>query len=259
MINIRSEQEIEKMRIACRLAADTMAKTRDAIRPGITTAEVAKVAQDYIEEHGGKAAFLGYHGYPGAICVSVNEEVVHGIPGARVLRDGDIVKLDIGTYVGGFYGDMCRTYPVGDISEEAKRLIEITRQSLNEGMKQAVSGNRVGHISNAVQTFVEKNGFSVVRALVGHGIGRNLHEEPQVPNFGAAGSGQEIKSGMILAIEPMVNVGTWKVDTLSDDWTVVTTDGRLSAHFENTCAVGDGVPEILTIMDGESEWRKTIQ
>lgn len=252
MIHIRTEQELEQIRIACRLAAETMAAARDAVRPGVSTAEISRVAQDYIEGHGGKAAFLGYHNYPGAICVSVNDEVVHGIPGKRVLDDGDIVKLDIGTYVGGFYGDMSRTYPVGAIGGEAERLVKVTRESLDEGMRQAISGNRVGHISNAVQRYVERHEYSVVRALVGHGIGRNLHEEPQVPNFGAVRSGPELKRGMVLAIEPMVNIGTWNVNTLRDDWTVVTADGSLSAHFENTVAVMDGVPEILTLMDGES-------
>jgi len=260
MINIRSEAEIEKLRTACLLAAQSMEAVRKIIKAGVSTFEMSGKAKDFIESHGGAAAFLGYHGFPGAICVSVNEEVVHGIPDKnRILEDGDIVKVDIGTYIGGFYGDMARTYPVGKVSGEAARLMKTTEESLYEGIRQAVRGNRTGDIGSAVQRYVEKRGYNVVRALVGHGIGRNLHEDPQIPNFGKSKEGALLKSGMALAIEPMVNAGTWNVKTLSDKWTVVTADGKLSAHYENSCVVRDGFPEILTLMNGEEEWQKTIQ
>jgi len=260
MIHIRNDDEIESIRSACRLTAGTMEIVRREVRPGISTLSLARKAQEYIESRGGEPAFLGYNGYPGAICVSLNEEVVHGIPDdGRILREGDIVKLDIGTYIGGFYGDMSRTYPVGDISDEAAGLLKATEEALYAGIGRAVSGGRIGDIGYAVQRYVEERGYSVVRALVGHGIGRNLHEEPQVPNFGRQGTGPHLKSGMVLAIEPMVNAGSWEVRTLDDDWTVVTEDGRLSAHFENTCIIRDGEPEILTLMDGEQAWQKTAQ
>ena len=259
MIHIRTEVEIEFIRTACRLAVRTMETAREMIAPGVATGAIADRAQDFIESNGGTAAFLGYNGYPGAICVSVNDEVVHGIPGERVLEDGDIVKIDIGTYLDGYYGDMSRSYAVGTVSEAARDLMTTTEEALYEGIGRAVDGNCVGNIGAAVQRHVEVRGYSVVRALVGHGIGRNLHEEPQVPNFGRDGDGPWLATGMILAIEPMVNAGTWEVETLDDDWTVVTADGSLSAHFENTCVVRDGVPEILTLIEGEDIWRKTMQ
>jgi len=260
MIHYRSENEIANIRTACRLAAQSMEAARDSIRPGISTLEISEVARNFIESHGGTAAFLGYQGFPGAICVSVNDEVVHGIPAAhRKLEGGDIVKLDLGTYVDGFYGDMARTYAVGDVSEEASRLIKTTEESLYEGIESAFAGNHIGDIGHTVQSYVEKRDYGVVRVLVGHGIGRNLHEDPQVPNFGQQGTGPLLKTGMVLAIEPMVNEGTWNVKTLSDEWTVVTADGKLSAHFENTCVIRDGFPEILTLMNGEEIWQKTIQ
>ena len=259
MIHIRSEDEIALLRKSTALTARTMEVLRDRVKPGISTSELAGVALSFIESNGGKAAFLGYNGYPGAICVSVNDEVVHGIPGPRVLEEGDIVKLDVGTYIGGFFGDMARTYPVGTADDEAMRLIEVTEEALYAGIEQAVEGKKIGDIGHTIQSFVERRGYGVVRALVGHGIGRKLHEEPQVPNFGVSGHGPRLKKGMVLAIEPMVNRGTWEVSTLDDDWTVVTDDGLLSAHFENTCVVRDGYSEILTLMDGEEEWQKMIQ
>jgi methionyl aminopeptidase len=259
MINIRSKEEIKKLRIAGKITAEAMEVARDGIKPGITTLEISENVRRFIESKGAKAAFLGYNGYPGAICVSVNEEVVHGIPGGRILKDGDIVKLDVGTYVHGYYGDMARTYPVGSISGEAEALMTATEEALYLGIKAAVPGNHVGDIGHAVQSYVEAKGYSVVRALVGHGIGSNLHEEPQVPNFGQPGSGSELKSGMVIAIEPMVNAGKLEVSTLEDDWTVVTNDDELSSHFENTCVICDGQPEILTLMNGEEKWQKTIQ
>ncbi len=259
MINIRTAEEIEKIRTVCALASDTMAVLRGLVAPGVSTGELGDAAKVYIESHGGKAAFLDYHGYPGAICVSVNDEVVHGIPGDRRLRDGDIVKLDIGTYLDGFYGDMTRSFGVGTVSPEARALMEATEASLYEGIERAVPGNHVNDIGAAIQQYVESRGYSVVRALVGHGIGRDLHEEPQVPNFGREGEGPLLRTGMVLAIEPMVNAGVWKVKTLRDEWTVVTADGSLSAHYENTCVIGENGPEVLTLMDGEHGWRKTMQ
>ena len=217
-----------------------------AVRPGITTASLDALAEEFIRDHDAIPAFKGYNGYPASICVSVNEEVVHGIPGARVLKGGDIVSIDIGVVVDGFYGDMARTYPVGEISEEAKRLISVTETALKKGIAAAVVGNRISDIGHAVQSYVEAHGMSVVRDFVGHGIGRNMHEEPQIPNFGRPGYGPRLKPGMVLAIEPMVNVGGWEVIVLSDNWTVVTADRSLSAHFEDTVAVTEGGPLILT-------------
>ena len=259
MINIRSDREIIKIRSACKIAAEAMEIARDEIKPGITTLEISEKVRDFIEAHGAKAAFLGYNGFPGAICISVNEEVVHGIPGRRVLKDSDIVKFDIGTYIHGFYGDMARTYPVGEISEETNELITATENALYRGITAAVSGKHVGDIGHSVQSYVEAKSYSVVRALVGHGIGRNLHEEPQIPNFGKPGAGATLKNGMVLAVEPMINAGTMNVKTLVDNWTVVTADGKLSSHYENTCVVRHGFPEILTLMNGEEKWQKTIQ
>ncbi len=251
MIHIRTESEIGKLRLACRLTAEAMEIARDAVQPGVTTLEISEKVRQFIESRGGRAAFLGYNGFPGAICVSLNDEVVHGIPGNRVLRDGDLVKLDIGAYIEGFYGDMARTIPVGAASDEALALIDATRTSFYRGAEKAVAGRRLGDVGWAIQSYLESRGYGVVRALVGHGIGRHLHEEPQVPNFGRPGSGSLLRPGMALAIEPMVNVGAWEVDTLDDDWTTVTTDGKLSAHYENTCVVREGYPEILTLISGE--------
>jgi len=252
MIHIRSEREIEKLRSVCRLAAETMEIIRDDVRAGTTALQISEKARQYIESHGARAAFLGYNGFPGAICVSVNDEVVHGIPGKRVLQEGDIIKIDLGTYHDGFYGDMARSFPVGTVTKEAADLIETTRCAFFEGAAKAVPGNHIGDIGGAVQNLVEAHGYSVVRALVGHGIGRRLHEEPQIPNFTIPrNQGALLKAGMVLAIEPMVNAGTFEVETMEDNWTVVTEDGKLSAHYENTCVVREGFPEILTLMSGE--------
>ena len=251
MIAIRSEDEIKTLRSVCRLAAEAMEVAQEAVRPGITTRQISDRVQDYIESNGARAAFLGYNGFPGAICVSVNEEVVHGIPGDRMLKEGDIVKLDIGTYKNGFYGDMARSYPVGEISSEAGVLVRTAEEAFFEGVRQVAAGNKVGDIGFVIQQFVEKRGYGVVRALVGHGIGRNIHEEPQVPNFGARGSGARLRKGMVLAIEPMITLGDWEVKVLDDNWTIVTADGTLSAHYENTCVVREDTAEILTLMNGE--------
>jgi methionyl aminopeptidase len=251
MINIRTEEEIDKMRAACRIAADAMGVARDMIKPDITTLEISEAVKEYIEDKKAKASFLGYNGFPGAICASVNQEIIHGIPGKRTLKNGDIVKIDVGVYLNGYHSDLARTYPVGEISEEAVKLIDSTRESFFKGIEKAVPDNKIGDIGHAIQSFVESRGYNVVRALVGHGIGRNLHEDPQVPNYGRPGDGPRLRSGMVLAIEPMVNAGTWKVKTLDDDWTVITQDGKLSAHYENTCVIREGAPEILTLLKGE--------
>ncbi|MGB9791927.1 MAG: type I methionyl aminopeptidase [Thermacetogeniaceae bacterium] len=247
MIILKSSQEIEYMRQAGRITALALQELSRKIRPGVTTAELNRYAEEFIEKAGAKPAFLGYHGFPASICTSVNNEVVHGIPGLRRLENGDIISIDMGAIYRGYYGDAAATFPVGEISEEAKRLLEVTEKALYEGISKAVAGNRVGDISAAVQSYVERHGFHVVRDYVGHGIGRNMHEEPQVPNFGKPGVGPRLQPGMVLAIEPMVNVGTHEVVVMPDGWTVVTKDGSLSAHFEHTVLITEGEPEILTL------------
>lgn len=245
---IKSDRELELMRAAGKIVAETFEKLKEVIKPGITTKELDRIAHRFIRDNKGIPAFLGYSGYPASICTSVNEEVVHGIPGRRMLKDGDIVGIDIGAIYEGYYGDAARTFEVGNVSEKAKRLIEITKNSFFRGITMAVEGKRLQDISHAIQTYVESNGYSVVRDLVGHGIGKNMHEEPQVPNFGETGKGPRLKSGLTIAIEPMVNEGKYHVKTLSDGWTVVTVDGSLSAHYENTIAITAGEPEILTMI-----------
>ena len=246
MIIIKSLQEIELMRQAGRIVADTLQELAGAIRPGITTIQLDTLARQYIQKSGARPAFLGYHGFPATICTSLNEEVVHGIPGLRRLKAGDIISIDVGVFYKGYYGDAAATFPVGEVSPLAKRLLEVTRESLYKGIEKAYPGNRLYDISAAIQTYVESRGFSVVRSYVGHGIGSEMHEEPQVPNFGLPGKGPLLEAGMVLAIEPMVNAGTWEVETLSDDWTVVTKDRNLSAHFEHTVAIMQDGPDILT-------------
>jgi len=246
MISIKSERELSYMRDAGRIVAETHREIARAVRPGVTTQELDRIAEDYIVKHGAKAAFKGYHGYPACICASINEEVVHGIPGLRNLENGDIISIDIGAVINGYYGDSAATLPVGDISGETARLLKVTEESLYKGIEQAVDGNRLSDISHAVQSFVEENGFAVVRDYVGHGIGSSMHEEPQVPNFGKPGRGPRLRPGMTLAIEPMVNMGGYEVKTLADNWTVVTVDRSLSAHFEHTIAITLDGPEILT-------------
>lgn len=226
----------------------TLREVGRALRPGVTTAELDQLAETFIRDHGGRPAFKGYRGFPASICPSVNEEVVHGLPGPRELREGDLVGVDVGVELQGYYGDAALTFPVGTVSDEAVKLLQVTRESLMQGIAQARAGNRVGDISHAVQSYVERNGFSVVKALVGHGIGREMHEEPAVPNFGPPGRGPRLMAGLVLAIEPMVNVGGHEVVTRSDGWTVATKDGSLSAHFEHTVAVGADGPEILSVL-----------
>lgn len=237
------------MRESGRVTAQTLATLKAAVKPGMTTKEIDALAERLIREQGGVPAFLGYHGFPGSICASVNDEVVHGIPSGRVLRSGDLLKIDIGTVLDGWYSDMACTVPVGEISKEAQRLVAVTDEALYVGIAAVQPGAHVSDIGNAVQTYVERNGYSVVRALVGHGVGTALHEEPAVPNFGRKGLGAVLKPGMVIAIEPMVNAGKLEVRTLDDHWCVVTQDGKLSAHFEHTVAVKHGGYEILTVVD----------
>ena len=250
MISLKSAREIEAMRRAGRITAQARALAGSMIRPGITTLEIDKAVRRFIESQGAKPSFLGYGGFPGSACISVNEEVIHGIPGPRVLKEGDIVSVDVGAYIGGFHGDCAATYPCGQVSEEAMRLIRVTQQSFWEGMKYARQGCRVSDIGHAVQEYVEANGFSVVRDFVGHGVGAKLHDPPEVRNFGPAGHGPRLLPGMTLAVEPMITAGHWEVRVLSDQWTTVTTDGSLAAHYENTILITDGEPEILTVAEG---------
>lgn len=246
MILLKSPSEVREMVAPGEIVAGAHRKAREAVRPGITTKEIDRIVEAYIRERGASPAFKGYRGFPASVCTSVNEAVVHGIPGDRVLGEGDIVGVDIGVKSGGFYSDAAQTVPVGRVSREAERLLAVTRGSLYAGIGAARLGHRIGDVSWAIQSFVEHAGFSVVRSLVGHGIGRAMHEEPQVPNFGKPGQGPELKAGMALAIEPMVNAGGYEVEVLDDAWTVVTTDGSLSAHFEHTVVITEDGPVILT-------------
>lgn len=252
MIQIKSAKELEHMRLAGRVAALARRAAAKAVAPGVSTQDIDRVVRRTIEEAGAVPSFLGYGGFPASACVSINDEVIHGIPSAsRVIQAGDIVKVDVGAYIGGFHGDCAVTIPCGPVPDETKRLIEVTRQSFYEGIKLARVGYRVSDISSAIQAYVESNGFSVVRDFVGHGIGAKLHEGPEVPNFGKPGHGLRLQPGMTLAVEPMVNAGVHDVRVLADGWTVKTRDGKLSAHYENTIAITEGEPEILTNIDGE--------
>ena len=250
MITIKNEHELESMRQACKITAAARALAGEMVRPGVSTKEIDKAVHDFIVAQGAKPSFLNYNGFPASACISVNNCVIHGIPGGYVLKEGDIVSVDVGAFYKGFHGDCAATFACGAISTEAQRLIDVTRQSFYEGIKFAKRGHRVSDISHAIQTYVESNGFSVVRPFVGHGIGRALHEAPDVPNFGAAGRGPRLLKGMTLAIEPMVNAGNADVHILKDGWTVLTDDGKLSAHYENTVLITDGEPEILTVTEG---------
>ena len=249
MIPVKSPKEIEIMRRACEITAAARALAGDMVRPGVTTAQIDKAVHDYIVSQGARPTFLNYGGFPASACISVNDVVIHGIPGSRVLKEGDIVSVDVGAMWNGFTGDCAGTFPCGEISPEAQKLIDVTRRSFFEGVKFARQGCRVSDIGHAVQTYVEANGFSVVRSFVGHGVGANLHEEPEVPNFGTPGRGPRLIRGMTLAIEPMVNAGSCEVRVLHDRWTTVTADGSLSAHYENTVLITDGEPEILTVTE----------
>ena len=246
MITLKSSHEIDLMRQAGKITAAARALAGEMVRPGVTTREIDKAVEEFIRKQGAVPSFLGYSGYPASACISVNDEVIHGIPGKRVLQEGDIVSIDVGAYIGGFHGDCAATFACGTISDEAQKLIDVTRQSFFEGIKFAKEGCRVQDISAAVQAYVERHGFSVVREFVGHGVGAHLHEAPEVPNFGRPGRGPRLLRGMTLAIEPMVNLGDAAILQLSDGWTVKTQDGKLSAHYENTILITDGEPEILT-------------
>lgn len=247
MIILKSKREIELMREAGKIVHGALEEVRKSIKPGITTQKLDEIAEEYISQKGAYPSFKGYYGFPASICTSVNEQVVHGIPGLKTLKDGDIISVDIGAVISGYHGDAARTFPVGDVDKETLRLIEVTKKSFFEGIKFAKPGHRLTDISCAIQKHVEENNFSVVRDYVGHGIGQKMHEDPQIPNFGPPNKGPRLEPGMALAIEPMVNAGSFKVYTLDNRWTVVTKDGKLSAHYENTLAITDGEPEILTI------------
>ncbi|MGG7059452.1 type I methionyl aminopeptidase [Clostridium nigeriense] len=248
MIFIKNNKEIDLMRKAGKIVAETLLLVEEKVRPGITTAELDRIAEEFITKHGAKPSFKGLYGFPASLCISVNEQVVHGIPGGYVLKDGDIISVDCGANINGFHGDAARTFAVGNISEEANKLINVTKESFFKGIEYAKVGNRLTDISHGIQSYVEASGFSVVRDFVGHGIGRVVHEDPEVPNYGLPGRGPKLVEGMALAIEPMVNVGSYKVKTLSNDWTVVTSDGSLSAHYENTIVILPDGPEILTLI-----------
>lgn len=248
-ITIKTQQQIEKMRIAGKILAQLDEILKKEIKPGITTKQLDEIAENYIRSQGAVPSFKGYGGFPGSICTSVNDEIVHGIPSLKILKAGDIISIDMGAYIEGFHGDAARTYGVGEISDEAQKLIDVTKQSFFEGIQFAKSGYYLNEIGEAIQSYVERNGFSVVRRYVGHGIGKNLHEDPEVPNYKTAKRGPKLQKAMTLAIEPMVNMGTYELKVLKDGWTAVTKDGKLSAHYENTVLITDEKPELLTLID----------
>ena len=249
MIIIKSPREIDLMRQAGKITAGARTIARQMVEPGVTTQQIDREVQKFITKSGATPSFLNYGGFPASACISVNDEIIHGIPGPRVIREGDIVSLDVGAKYKGFNGDCAGTFPCGVCSEEAMRLIEVTRQSFFEGIKFAKVGYRISDIGHAIQEYVERFGYSVVREYVGHGVGAKLHEAPEIPNYGKPGHGPRLMKGMTIAVEPMVNVGGVEVRVLDNDWTVVTADGSLSAHYENTILITDGEPEILTIAD----------
>ena len=246
MITLKSEHEIELMRRAGKITAAARALARDMVKPGVTTQQIDKAVYHFIKSQGATPSFLNYNGYPASVCVSVNDEIIHGIPGKRVLKEGAIVSVDVGAYIGGFHGDCAGTYPCGQVSDQALDLIRVTQQSFFEGLKFAREGYRLSDISHAVQEYVESHGYSVVREYVGHGLGRRMHESPEVPNFGNPGHGPRLLRGMTIAVEPMVNAGSAAIRQMSDGWTVKTADGRNAAHYENTILITDGDPELLT-------------
>ena len=246
-ITIKTQDQIEKMRVAGGILIDLIDILEEMIKPGVTTDELDKVAEDFIRSRGAEPSFLGYGGYPKTLCTSVNEEIVHGIPSSRKLKNGDIISIDMGAYINGYHGDCARTYGVGEISEADRKLIEVTRQSFFEGIKFAKAGNHLNDVSKAIGAYAAKFNYGIVRDLVGHGIGTHLHEDPQIPNFPQKRRGIKLMPGMTLAIEPMINLGRADVAWEDDEWTVVTMDGSLSAHYENTILITDGEPEILTL------------
>lgn len=247
MITVKKPNEINKMRVAGKLTGDALKFIEEKIKPGVTTAEINRLIHEFITGHDAIPSFLGYCGYPASACVSVNDVVVHGIPGAYVLAEGDIVSVDVGVIKDGWQGDAARTFAVGKVSTEARKLIDVTRECFFEGIKHARNGRRLGDLSHAIQVHAESHGYGVVRKMVGHGIGRHMHEDPSVPNFGAAGTGVLLKSGYTIAVEPMINAGTFEIKFDPDGWTTRSEDGSLSAHYENTILIRDGEPEILTL------------
>jgi methionyl aminopeptidase len=249
MISIKSAREIEAMRVSGKITAKVLGDLIRAAKPGMTTKQLDEMAEEGIRSKGGIPTFMGYHGYPSSICASVNEEVVHGMPGEYTLKEGDILSIDIGTTLDGYVSDSAVTIPIGEVSEAARRLMRVTQECLMLGIGQMYKGKHLGDIGHAIQQHAEANGYGVVRELVGHGIGTQMHEEPQVPNYGRAGAGLELRSGLVLAIEPMITAGHYGVETLKDGWTVVTADGKLAAHFEHTIAITDDGPKILTLRD----------
>ncbi len=260
MVYLKSESEIEKMRRAARLVSRTLAEVAKHVEPGVATGKLDRVADEFLKKKGGRPAFKGYgprnNPFPATLCISINEEVVHGIPGERTLQDGDIVSIDCGVELNGYYGDHGYTFAVGECDEDTLRLLRVTLESLYRGIDQAVHGNKVGDISWAIQSHCEAENFGVVRDLVGHGLGKNLHEDPSVPNFGRKGRGVRLRSGMTLAIEPMITAGDWRVKTLDDGWTIVTADGKRSAHYEHDIVVREGEAEILSTFDYITEITK---
>jgi methionyl aminopeptidase len=248
MIILKTRREIEIMKKAGRLVAKAHELVRNNIKPGITTKELDQIVEDFLKSQNAIPTFKGYNGFPYSICASINEEVVHGMPGDIKLKTGDIISVDIGATFEGYVGDSAKTFLVGEVDEEKRRLVEVTRQSFYEGIKFAKESYRLSDISHAIQEYAESAGFSVVRDYVGHGVGKNMHESPQIPNFGKPGKGPRLQPGMVLAIEPMINAGTYNVRVLDNDWTVVTLDGKPSAHYEHTIAITDGEPELLTVL-----------
>ena len=249
MISVKNSEQIKLMREAGRITGEALVLAGEAVKPGVTTKHLDTIIRRHIESCGAKPSFLGYAGFPGSACISINDQVIHGIPGSRVIEEGDIVKIDVGAYYKGFHGDSANTFPVGRVSDEASRLIEVTKESFWRGIAEAKPGNRIGDIGFAVQSYVESFGFSVVRRYVGHGVGEELHEAPDVPNFGTRGRGVRLCAGMTIAVEPMVNIGGPDVNELKDKWTVVTADGSLSAHYEHTIAITDNGVIVLTKVD----------
>lgn len=247
MVTIKTDREIQLMRDAGRLTAEVMELGGSLIKPGVSTKEIDDRLYKFIKKHNATPSFLNYYGYPGTACISINDEVIHGIPsGNRIIADGDIVSIDVGVLLNGYHGDMARTFCAGNVSEEARKLIEVTKECFRRGISYATEGARIGDIGHAVESFAHENGFSVVEDYVGHGVGTHLHEDPDVPNYGKAGKGMRLRKGMTIAVEPMINAGVKDVVQLDDGWTVVTKDGKLSAHYENTIAITDGEPLILT-------------
>ena len=250
MVTIKTARELSKMKDACRISAEALRVAGEAVKPGVTTYEIDTIVRNYIEKQGATPSFLGYGGFPASACISVNNVVIHGIPSKKqVLKEGDIVSVDVGAYYEGFHGDNAYTFPCGEVSAKAQALLDATREGLNMGIAQALVGNRIGDIGSAVQKYVEARSYSVVRDFVGHGVGAKLHEDPSVPNYGTPGRGVRLLPGMTIAIEPMINEGTFEVRVLDDKWTTVTKDGKLSAHFEHTVAITPDGPKIMTLCD----------